>query len=473
MGLFKNGVGRPSNETLKKRRIIATIMIFAVVLAVGVCVFYTVNYFKGVSGTDKNVSSSTLAPTVMAKNNSGKSYIHKYVTDIVTESWKGNYYLVGGNNGSIEVELASSNKATITLKTIFNKDVAKGFKKGLKKYYYQMEIATYDKNGEQIGKTGRINISKTTIEKSFIIGTNFYKFLITIYNPTLKKENQQVAWVNITELKPIAAKDSSTTMSKAFPDASFRSCVLSAYNKKYNTNKTVLTDAELAKITSLACIQQGITNAKGLERLKGLTSLNLSNNPIETINLSQNTNLASLQLDGTKLKNINVTKNTKLEQLWLGDNEAYSQCRNNITSLDLSKNTNLKRLKLYKLHIKKLNLTKNTKLETLIVKYSGLESIDLSKNTKLTEVDLQNNNLKKLNVTKNINLKELVAVKNQLTSINVSKNVNLESLYLGYNKLTSLDVSKNTKLKELEVLTNNNITKEKIKVGNNKNLKIS
>ena len=63
MNLFKNNVGRPSNETLKKRRIIyCTIAITVLILIVG-CVFYVKNNFFGeVGGVSKNATSSCAQP---------------------------------------------------------------------------------------------------------------------------------------------------------------------------------------------------------------------------------------------------------------------------------------------------------------------------------------------------------------------------------------------------------------------------
>ena len=56
MGLFKNEVGRPSNETLQKRRTAYIIIALVVLAVVGTGVFFTVRYFSNgeVSGKGKN-----------------------------------------------------------------------------------------------------------------------------------------------------------------------------------------------------------------------------------------------------------------------------------------------------------------------------------------------------------------------------------------------------------------------------------
>ena len=438
MGLFKNDVGRPSNETLKKRRIIYLVIILVAVLGIGTCVFYTVNYFKGTTGTDKNISTSKIYSDISIKNNSGAIYEDGNKTN------KGNFKKVSSKKQEIEL---SSNKASITIRTTYNKDVIKGRLSGLKKYYYQVQIASYDKNDREISKSKKIDIKKTTIDQTITTGSTVASIRVKFYDAT--KEHAELTSSRI--MIPVGEKIISN-MSKKFPDERLRKCVLDTYNKNYGTSKADITDSELMKIKHLDCDELGVKNTSGLEYLKELTVLDLTNNAIETINLKQNTKLVHLYLYGTKLKSIDLSKNTKLEILYLGDNENYPQYRNNITSLDVSKNVNLEILYLYKLHIKKLNISKNTKLEFLEASYIGLKSIDVSKNVKLMTLSLYNNNLK---------------------SLDVSKNVNLEQLELYSNKLTSLDVSKNTKLKELDVLSGNNIKKANIKVGNNKNLKIS
>ena len=60
MGLFKNEVGRPSNETLEKRRTVYIVIVLVLVALVGAGVFFTVKYFSNkdgdVSGKGKNAA---------------------------------------------------------------------------------------------------------------------------------------------------------------------------------------------------------------------------------------------------------------------------------------------------------------------------------------------------------------------------------------------------------------------------------
>ena len=122
MGLFKNEVGRPSNEVLKKRRIVAAVLIFIVVLAIGACVFYTVNYFK-TAGSSKNISAGSIYTNISVKNNS--SYI--YVGNEKTK--KGDFKVFSNNKLEIDLTKMISISPLRALSTIilncflFSKDV--------------------------------------------------------------------------------------------------------------------------------------------------------------------------------------------------------------------------------------------------------------------------------------------------------------------------------------------------------------
>ena len=63
MGLFKNKVGRPSNESIKKRRITYLIIILIAVVGIGASVFYTVNYFRSSTGTNKDIKKTSSTGT--------------------------------------------------------------------------------------------------------------------------------------------------------------------------------------------------------------------------------------------------------------------------------------------------------------------------------------------------------------------------------------------------------------------------
>ena len=267
----------------------------------------------------------------------------------------------------------------------------------------------------------------------------------------------------------------------AFEDNTFYSCVVDAYNGDHKDNKKAynydLTNEELASITFLTCHYSDdgkITSAKGVEKLTGLTALDLDNNLFTNIDLTNNTLLEKLSISNDKvdnqLANIDISNNTLLKEVNLS--------WNNLSVIDVSNNTSLTTLNLYSNQLTNIDVSKNTSLTTLVLRSNQLASIDVSKNTSLTNLDLSNNQLTSIDLSNdsaltdlnlnnnqltyidlnnNTSLTDLSLEKNQLTSIDVSKNTALTDLSLEENQLTSIDVSKNTSLEYL-YLSNNQLT---------------
>ncbi len=428
MGLFKNNVGRPSNDTLKKRRIIYLAIIFVAVIGIGASVFYTVNYFKNsnVSGTEKNVSMSDLTKRIFIANRSGDLY----TSDGSVMVNKNSYIELLGNQG-IDVKFPSSKKAVLNFKIQFQDGIKKGKVVGKKRYYYTLEVTAFDKNGKRINSTKEVNIKTSTITQDITITGNTAKIGVSICSANAKHDQ-----CNMWSVK-VEVMSTYSDLSSIFPDSNFRQCVLDSYNKAYKTSKDYLIPSELEKITKIDCENSRITNTVGIETLKGLTTLYLLYNKITEIDLNKNTKLTRLWITESNLTSIDLSKNTKLTYLDLSGNK--------ITSINLSNNKNLDDLDLAGNKITSINLSNNTKLKKLSISKNNLSSIDLSKNTKITHLNLS---------------------ENKISSINLSKNKNLELIHISNNKISSIDLSKNKKIKGLKVLTGNPIKKANIKLPN-------
>jgi len=194
---------------------------------------------------------------------------------------------------------------------------------------------------------------------------------------------------------------------KAFNDDAFYNCVVDAYNSTNNksvSSLTSLTDAQLATIKKLTCVENGISSVSGLEKLTELTELNLDNNEITSINLSKNSKL--------KILNLNY---------------------NNISSIDVKS---------------------NSALEYLFVSRNYLENLDISNNTKLIKVWTDHNNLKEIKIGTSPNLFDLNLQYNQLTNFNLGGSNNITTLALNNNKLTSLNLKNLNKLDYLVIKDN-------------------
>ena len=227
-----------------------------------------------------------------------------------------------------------------------------------------------------------------------------------------------------------------------FPDKTFRSVV-----QQYDTNNNgTLSQQELTAATTINVGARGIKSAKGIEYFTALTSLDLSNNQLSSVDVSHNTALEWLYLDGNQLSSVDVSHNTKLDWLFL----SYNQ----LSSVDLSHNTELDLLNLSDNQLSSVDLSHNTKLTELSLGNNQLSSVDLSHNTALTFLYLDYNQLSSVDLSHNTELLTLYLDYNQLSSMDLSHNTELVSLYLDGNQLSSVDVSHNTALTYLEITDN-------------------
>ena len=206
-----------------------------------------------------------------------------------------------------------------------------------------------------------------------------------------------------------------------FPDADFRSYLLS---ESYGSDG-VITNAEIAEVTSIDVSLKNIASLKGIEFFTALTTLNCLGNQLTALDVSKNTALTTL-----------------------------SCSINQLTSLDVSKNTALTMLSCYENQLTALDVTKNTALNYLICHYNQLTALDVSKNTALTYLDCANNQLTALDVTNNTALDYLICTKNKLTALDMSKNTALTALICLGNQLTALDVTNITALTYLRCYQN-------------------
>ena len=244
-----------------------------------------------------------------------------------------------------------------------------------------------------------------------------------------------------------------------FPDANFRTYV----KDNFDTNSDdVLTDAEIAEVTSISVNNSDIKTLEGVEFFTALTMLECRGNQLTSLDVSKNTALQGLGCNENQLTSLDLSKNTALTYLFCNENQLtsldvsgcteliYLYCfSNQLTSLDLSKNTELQQLLCFSNQLTSLDVSGCTAL-TILARYSNqLTSLDVSQNTALASLNCGTNQLTSLDVTKNTALEELHCYSNQLTSLDVTKNTALEALDCNSNQLTSLDVTKNTALEEL------------------------
>lgn len=93
-----------------------------------------------------------------------------------------------------------------------------------------------------------------------------------------------------------------------FDDDNFYRCIIDNLNEENinginNRDETYnIPDEELTVLPTLTCISYGITSIKGIEKLSGITYLDLENNQLQVVDLSYNNNITYLFVD----KNVEV-----------------------------------------------------------------------------------------------------------------------------------------------------------------------
>ena len=167
-----------------------------------------------------------------------------------------------------------------------------------------------------------------------------------------------------------------------FPDADFRSYLLS---ESYGSDG-VITNAEIAEVTSIDVSLKNIASLKGIEFFTALTTLNCLGNQLTALDVSKNTALTTLSCSINQLPSLDVSKNTALTML--------SCYENQLTALDVTKNTALNYLICHYNQLTALDVSKNTALTALICLGNQLTALDVTNITALTYLRCYQNKIK-------------------------------------------------------------------------------
>ncbi|UMB59698.1 gliding motility-associated C-terminal domain-containing protein [Lutibacter sp. A80] len=277
-------------------------------------------------------------------------------------------------------------------------------------------------NLDEFDATDNANLTCIQVDNVANIGTNWNKDATATYS-----------------------EDCATT---AIPDTNFEQALI-ALGHDNVMDGAVLT-ANISGLTSLNVSNKNIADLTGIEDFIALTRLEIYDNNLTTVDLSNNTDLEYLDVYGNSLTSIDLSKNTDLNYLEISENS--------LTNVDLSKNTDLDYFYAVNNNIATVDLSKSIDLISLNLSGNSLTSIDLSKNTDLIDLDLNDNSLTNIDLSKNTALRQLFIHNNSLTNIDLSKNTALTQLYIKKNNISSLDISKNTNLNWFYATDNPNLT---------------
>ncbi len=105
------------------------------------------------------------------------------------------------------------------------------------------------------------------------------------------------------------------------PDANFKKYLID--NTAINTNgdNEIQVSEASAFNGTIDCGYLDISNLKGIEAFTALTSLECSDNPLTSLDVSKNTALTLLSCTGNELTSLDVSKNTSLTELWCSENQ--------------------------------------------------------------------------------------------------------------------------------------------------------
>lgn len=212
----------------------------------------------------------------------------------------------------------------------------------------------------------------------------------------------------------------------------------------------VLTQEDITNTTSLDLSNRNLNNLEGLEVFENVTTLNCSNNPLTSLDVSAFSELRELNCDNCFNQSasrsysngvLDLSENTKLQTL---------SCANNgLTSLILPDTQTLYWINCSSNRLTTLDVSKNPVLDYLSCMNNQLTMIDVSKNTALTFLELDDNQLTTLDITQNVLLETLWVPRNKLTALDVSSNEALNRLFCNENQLVQLDISNNVLLQGL------------------------
>ncbi len=176
------------------------------------------------------------------------------------------------------------------------------------------------------------------------------------------------------EWKEYAGMDVDPALLEKFPDSRFRGYLLS---QTYGADG-MITDEELATVTSIDVSNMNIKSLKGIEYFTALQDLECDNNQLTELDLSKNTKLTFLNCYKNQLTSLDLSKNTLLSDIDCSDNQLtsvnLSGCKNlvevgfsnnQLTSLDLSGCKDLVEFGCHDNQLSSLNLSGCTSLDRL------------------------------------------------------------------------------------------------------------
>ncbi|MFK7787024.1 MAG: T9SS type A sorting domain-containing protein [Crocinitomicaceae bacterium] len=245
------------------------------------------------------------------------------------------------------------------------------------------------------------------------------------------------------------------------PDFNFKNYLLNRPDINTNGDNEIQASEAAAFTDSIICPNMNILSIEGIEAFTNLTFLNVAQNSISSINVSQNTELKSVILPYNDVSVISLGTNSNLEELVVWENQ--------LTSIDVSFNPNLKRLEIPNNNIGSLDLSQNPNLERLVCSGNNVGSLDLSIHTNLQYLECNGCNLSSIDVSNCPLLWGIQCMVNNITQFDFSQNPLLQRASCDFNKMTELDLSMNANVSSVGCFGCSNLITLNVQNGNNTN----
>ena len=224
-----------------------------------------------------------------------------------------------------------------------------------------------------------------------------------------------------------------------------------------------VTTTNINTLEILSIDSRNIGNLTGIEDFTALEQLYVGNNPLGSLNLTQNTALILLNANNTSLSTIDLTQNTALQYLSIESNQ--------LTAIDITQNTALITASFQSNQLATIDVSQNTVLETLnLVLNAQFFEVDVSANSSLRTLNMNFTQVQSIDVSDNPNLESLLCANCPLEAIDVSANPTLKILSVGGTQVPFVDLSNNPVFEDLFANNCFQLTGINIQNGNNTNV---
>lgn len=229
---------------------------------------------------------------------------------------------------------------------------------------------------------------------------------------------------------------------EVMPDANFRAYVLANFD---TDSDGVLTMEEAAAVKKMEYLddKKTIFDLTGIGYFTGLEEINMINQKYDVADFTYNTNMKKITVGySNALETVIVSSCANLEYLSVMGSDY-------LETLDVTNNTNLTTLNAFNTGIATIDLSKNTKLNYLALTGPNLTTADLSALTALETLSIGGDAMTTVNVENNVNLISLTVSGKNFAELDVTKNTKLQELYVNNTAIAVLDVTKCRDLRKL------------------------